>query len=48
MGYLSHILENVINKKSDTALIRQFHKQFNSLPKVVEEQCNLWVSNAYE
>lgn len=48
MGYLSQILENVINKKTDAGLIRQIHKQFNSLPKLVEEECKLWVSNSYE
>jgi carboxylate-amine ligase len=43
--YLSKILEDVINKKNDTILLRNIHKKFNSLPKLVEQQCQLWTTS---
>lgn len=45
MPYISQLMEDVINKKNDATLLRQIHKQVNSLPKVVEEQCKMWASN---
>lgn len=42
MGVLSQLLDNVINKKNDTHLLRQIFKQVGSLPMVVSEQCAIW------
>lgn len=42
MPYLAQLLENVINKNSDATWLRQIYKQENSLPKVVEAQCEIW------
>ncbi|VVC74837.1 Putative glutamate--cysteine ligase 2 [Aquicella siphonis] len=42
MGYISLLMEDVINKTSDAGLERQLYKQFNSLPQVVAEQCKIW------
>ncbi len=42
MGMISQLLDYVINKKNDAAILRQLFKQTGSLPKVVSEQCTLW------
>lgn len=44
MDYISLLLENTINKRNDTVLLRKIQKQVNSFPKVVAEECHLWKS----
>lgn len=42
MGYISQLMDDVINRRNDSVLLRQISKQVGSLPKVVEEQCKIW------
>ncbi|WP_028387624.1 YbdK family carboxylate-amine ligase [Legionella fairfieldensis] len=42
MAYILQLARHVTDKENDTILLRQFLKQFNSLPKVVAEQCKIW------
>lgn len=42
MIYLSPLIDNVINKRNDSLILKQIYKQTNSFQKVVQEQCNLW------
>lgn len=42
MGFLSQLLDDVINQNTDARLIRQIHKRVNALPQVVNEQCKIW------
>lgn len=44
MGYLSELIKEVLDKKNDAVLLRQFMKQTGSLPKVVAEQCKWWAN----
>lgn len=42
MGYISLLVDDVINKRNDSLLLRELFKKVNSLPQVVAEQCRLW------
>lgn len=42
MALISNLVDQVINRKSDSTKLRQILKNVNSFPKVVEEQCLIW------
>ena len=44
MGYISLLTNDVMNKENDTATIRKIYKQVESLPKLVQEKCQIWCS----
>ncbi len=43
MRYILQLAEDTAKEKNDTILLRQFLKQHNSFPKVVAEQCRIWL-----
>ncbi len=45
MPYISKLLDYVIKQRNDALLLRQCMKQYESFPKVVEEQCRLWAAD---
>lgn len=46
MNYISLLINDVINKRNDTELLRQILKKVSSLPKVVAAQCDFWINNS--
>lgn len=42
MGYISQLLDAVVNKQNDTLQLRQIMKQVGSLSELVHQQCNIW------
>lgn len=42
MGFITILLNELINNENDTAWLRQTYKQVQSLPKLVEQQCKKW------
>ncbi len=44
MGFISQLIENVMHRRNDAALLRNVLKQTDSFAKVVAEQCKLWAS----
>ena len=42
MAFISQLMDDVINKKNDAALMRQFYDDTNSLVKLVEKQCKIF------
>lgn len=44
MGYLSQLIDQIMNKRSDATLLRHIMKQTGCFTHVVAEQCKLWAS----
>lgn len=43
MSFLSSLLKAVIDKKNDTTYLKEIYASVNSLPKLVQEQCKIWM-----
>lgn|SRR3990167_3457653 len=44
MGYITKLLDDVVNKKNDAATLKTIMKQVASYPKLVDEQCKIWAN----
>lgn len=42
-AYVSALMDDVVKKRNDTALLRQLYKVKRSFPDVVAEQCHYWI-----
>jgi glutamate---cysteine ligase / carboxylate-amine ligase len=45
MGYLSQLVEDVVNHQNDTVTLRSLYKQTGTFQNVVENQCAIWFVN---
>lgn len=44
MVYITSLIEEVIDRKDDATILREYYKKLGTLPKVVHEQCRLWAT----
>lgn len=43
--FLELIVKNIMHKKNDAIILKEIYAQHDSLIKVVQEQCNLWIKD---
>ena len=43
MGYITALAQDVINKENDRNHLKRIYAEVNSLPKLVEKQCIIWM-----
>ncbi len=45
MNYIVQLAQDITNNNNDAMVLRKFLKQHKSFPKVVAEQCKIWLQN---
>lgn len=44
--YIAQLMQDIIHKRNDAITLKNSYKKYGSFPKVVHEQCKLWMSSS--